>query len=280
MGHYLYAVDEPFIGFRRERLPVCRSLRADLYAGCKRGDPVDSGSEWEHTNGWRGRDQQHKRAERAVRAGCVGADYADHRLDRSSIQVRLRSRRESEHRYAASITLPVTYSYDRKPRLCGEDLWLDVDIRFARNMSEIDRVYGEGLRKVARDIRKALSDVPTNRRRCIELTVEGHTDQTVPYVVMTDRDRTLFNWRLSSDRANSVLYLFHEEGVRPPEYRILALGYADSERLEQSCGPRDDACNAKNRRTTFRIRVDTVNLEHQLSIDAGSGTTQGGVMEK
>jgi len=151
----------------------------------------------------------------------------------------------------------------RKPRPCGEDLCLDVDISFAPNMSDIDPIYGASLRKVARDVKNALTRVPAELRRCVELTIEGHTDQTVPQTAMSERDKILYNWRLSNERASSVLYLFYEEGVRSPEYRILALGYADSERLEQTCALQDDTCNARNRRTTFRIQIDTINLERE-----------------
>lgn len=151
----------------------------------------------------------------------------------------------------------------RQPRSCGEDLCLDVDIRFALNRADIEPEYRDGLRKTAQDVHKALGRFSTAVRQTVELTIEGHTDQTVP-AKGDDRERFLYNWRLSSERASSVLHLFHAEGLRAPEYRIIALGYADSERLQPDCRLNDDGCNRLNRRTTFRIRVDTRKLEQQL----------------
>lgn len=60
-----------------------------------------------------------------------------------------------------------------------------------------------------------------------------------------------------------MLQRFREEKLGAPEHRIIALGYADSERLRTHCPLNDDECNGLYRRTTFRSRMDARKLEEQ-----------------
>jgi outer membrane protein OmpA-like peptidoglycan-associated protein len=147
---------------------------------------------------------------------------------------------------------------------CGDDICLDVNIRFDSDRDAVLRVYERGLRQAAQAVRESLAPLDRDWRQCVEITIEGHTDQRAPSKIANERERFLYNWRLSSRRASSVLYLFRQEGVAAPHYRILALGYADSMRLA-NCDPDDDPCNHRNRRTTFRIRIDTRRVEELLA---------------
>lgn len=185
-----------------------------------------------------------------------------HKLERDSEQATRLQQRSTllRTRIAAEFgKLP----HIRQPRPCGEDLCLDADIQFERDRDEVPQQYQQNLRIVARNVRSALGELPADERSAVELTIEGHSDHSLPRFAASPRDAFLYNWRLSSFRAASVLYLFHEEGVTPPKFRILSLGYADSEPV---CVAPDALCEARNRRTTFRIRVNSARLQ-----EGGSG---------
>ncbi len=137
-------------------------------------------------------------------------------------------------------------------RQYGGDTFLDVQLHFELNKDEI--APGDSA-KVVRAC-KALRDIFEQQRvrpEEVEIWIEGHTDSSQPQFAELERDRYLFNWRLSANRAASVLYEFRKCGLDPKagsSYRIFSIGYADTR-------PIAGALNGdRQRRTTFRIRPD------------------------
>jgi chemotaxis protein MotB len=147
-------------------------------------------------------------------------------------------------------------------RRCGDDICIDLYIHFALNKDTIEDVSELGeLENVCKIIKNGLDRLPVANRKDIELVIEGHTDSQQISEPTDPRTRYLFNWNLSSRRATSVLYEFKKCGLAPPDYQIVAIGYADSMPL---CTDPTEDCYAKNRRTTLRLRVDTQRIEDRL----------------
>lgn len=146
---------------------------------------------------------------------------------------------------------------------CGDDTCIDLYIHFDRNKDTItqsDEVRAiEGTCII---LRSALDNLPSNHRREVQLTIEGHTDSSQPDGLKDPRDLFRYNWNLSADRATSVLYLFQQCGLKPPHYQVVAIGYADSMPL---CFEDTDKCSSQNRRTTIRLHPDTKKIEARLS---------------
>jgi flagellar motor protein MotB len=146
-----------------------------------------------------------------------------------------------------------------KVRESGDDVLIDVYLNFERDSDEIREEDRERLQEACLALRELLRDRP-QWKSYAEIWIEGHTDGTPPKQAATPRDAVLYNWRLSSQRATSVLYEFSLCGVAAGAYRIRAIGYADTVPLA-ACGARKD-CPA-NRRTTFRIRPDKAAIEQR-----------------
>jgi outer membrane protein OmpA-like peptidoglycan-associated protein len=144
-------------------------------------------------------------------------------------------------------------------RPCGEDVCLDVTIEFELNKDGILPAFRERLARACSALHSTLRDPA--RRDLIEIFVEGHTDKTQPQGAATNREAYLYNWRLSASRASSVLYEFRACGVQAPEYRIVAVGHAETEPL---CFDSTPDCLQKNRRTTFRLRPDRIKIANLL----------------
>jgi len=148
-------------------------------------------------------------------------------------------------------------------RDCGtEDICLDIDIQFPNNSEMIEPAYRDRISRACTALSETLGSLKEDRRGEVEIIIEGHTDPRQATGIKDPRRAYLHNWNLSSYRANSVLYEFSRCGVGPPQDRILAVGYADSSRL---CNEDTPECNARNRRTTFRLRADTRKIRERLS---------------
>lgn len=170
---------------------------------------------------------------------------------------------------ADKIVRQVQASLDRenvlgsRVRRCGEDTCVDLDIHFKTNDDVItEDKESEALRRGCQILKSAIDSLPEQQRKDIQLTIEGHTDNTQAQRVPDPRHRYLFNWNLSSRRAASVSYVFYQCGLQPPNYQIVAIGYADSVPLP--CDKSAEDCNAKNRRTTLRLHADTRRIEERL----------------
>jgi outer membrane protein OmpA-like peptidoglycan-associated protein len=138
----------------------------------------------------------------------------------------------------------------------SDDAYLDVYLNFELNKDEIRLEDQEKLQRACMALARLLRDQPRLKEE-VEIWIEGHTDASPPRDAATERDRELFNWRLSSNRAASVLYEFSRCGVKPETHRIRAVGYAHTEPLPQCVGKQ--VC-PENRRTTFRIRPDKAKI--------------------
>ncbi|MCC6861627.1 MAG: OmpA family protein [Bryobacterales bacterium] len=147
-------------------------------------------------------------------------------------------------------------------RDCGtEDICLDIDIQFPNNSDMIEPAYRRRIAQACAALQQALGSLKQGLRGELEIIIEGHTDPRQATGIKDPRRAYLHNWNLSSYRANSVLYEFSRCGLGPPEDRIQAVGYADSLRL---CLEDTPECNARNRRTTFRLRADTRRIRQRL----------------
>lgn len=146
-------------------------------------------------------------------------------------------------------------------RELGGDTFLDVRLQFELNKDEIAAGDRQKIRKACAALKDTFSDGLILRGE-LEIWIEGHTDHTQPKWAELERDRYLFNWRLSSNRAASVLYEFKECGLAPsPDLpvRIFAIGYADTRPIPGS------ASQDMQRRTTFRIRPDRCAIRAMLA---------------
>jgi flagellar motor protein MotB len=147
-------------------------------------------------------------------------------------------------------------------RPCGEDTCIDFYIHFDTNDDKIINTdEQESLTRTCSALREAIDNLPHERKKDIEIIIEGHTDSQQATTIPDPRERYLFNWNLSGRRATSVLYVFQQCGLAPPDYRIVAIGYADSMAL---CADTSKGCLASNRRTTLRLRADTKRIEERL----------------
>lgn len=148
-------------------------------------------------------------------------------------------------------------------RPCGEDTCIDLYIHFDNNQDVITGSEDlSALKNSCFAFRNAIDQLSHERKKDIELIIEGHTDRQQPSANTDPRERFLFNWNLSGKRATSVLYEFQRCGLVPPEYQIVAIGYADSMPL---CSDNSKACLDSNRRTTLRLRADTKRIEERLN---------------
>lgn len=141
-------------------------------------------------------------------------------------------------------------------RESADDVCIDVYLNFELDQDRIREDDRRKLGEACSALRKVLQSHP-RWARYVEIWIEGHTDATQPRYAETPRDRYLYNWKLSSSRAASVLYEFTQCGVTPSTYRIRAIGYADTQPLPV-CAGRTECF--ENRRTTFRIRPDKAEI--------------------
>jgi outer membrane protein OmpA-like peptidoglycan-associated protein len=154
-------------------------------------------------------------------------------------------------------------------RDCGEDSCLDLDIHFAEDEDTIAKPSEAiALSETCKTLKDALDRIPLNRRGEIELVIEGHADLQ-PAIGSDPRDVYLYNWRLSSSRAASVLYQL-DKGchLAPPAYNLVTIGYSNTKPL---CQDDTEECNQRNRRTTFRLRADTRKVQERVELGSRRG---------
>lgn len=153
-----------------------------------------------------------------------------------------------------------------KVRPCGEDTCIDLYMHFGLNDDRItsndERTSLEGTCKIIKD---ALDGLPAEQRKDIALTIEGHTDSKQVSNRTDARTAYSFNWNLSAKRATSVLYVFQSCGLKPPDYKVVAIGYADSKKL---CFEPTNYCDDQNRRTTLLLHADSQSIEARLKESA------------
>jgi flagellar motor protein MotB len=154
-------------------------------------------------------------------------------------------------------------SLKAKTRPCGDGTCIDLDIHFESNIDTVDANQEESLRKASEAIKNALNNLPAEQRRDIVITIEGHTDSQGVKEPTDARSDYLFNWNLSASRAASVLYIFKEQGLDPKIYKVVSIGYADTDKLCEG-DPKDKRCNEQNRRTTLQLRADIRAIEARL----------------
>jgi outer membrane protein OmpA-like peptidoglycan-associated protein len=165
---------------------------------------------------------------------------------------------EENYRTQSGLAVRVASCEDRKTEEC-----IDIPFRFVRNKSELSDQGRTEVGEACQIYRRAV-DFLLERMRAQNVTIdksnliliiEGHTDSTIPPGIANDRERFLFNWKLSSERAASVLYEFRECGVSPETgYPITSVGLAATSQVCKDAQPQE-GCHEQNRRTTMRIRV-------------------------
>lgn len=165
-----------------------------------------------------------------------------------------------------SLAASLTREFKVKTRQQGDDVLIDTYLHFDRNKDVILPEDQQKIREACAGIKSTFESHP-DWIRAAEIWIEGHTDSTQPHYAATERDSHLFNWRLSSMRANSVLYEFNSCGLNPQKFKIMAIGYADSQMLDKS-GTEEAA--GRNRRTTFRIRPDKCIIDRKILRNAGA----------
>jgi flagellar motor protein MotB len=163
-------------------------------------------------------------------------------------------------------------SMKTRTRECGDDTCIDLYIEFERNDALIkDPDDLAVLRSVSSSLKKAIKALPPEQRKDIEIVIEGHTDKTQPSGSQLDeRSQYLYNWDLSARRATSIAYELQRNGLTAKEYRIVAIGYADSDPI---CFEGTPECDDRNRRTTIFLRGDTRGIEKRLARQQAAGGT-------
>ncbi|HET7433491.1 MAG TPA: OmpA family protein [Thermoanaerobaculia bacterium] len=144
-----------------------------------------------------------------------------------------------------------------------DDVCIDLYMHFDRNKDELaDASERNALHDLAVGLKSAIEHgFQSDERDIVQIVVEGHADDTVDER-LGPADRFRYNWNMSSRRASAVLYEFHEAGIDPSEFNIVALGYGESHPL---CRDKTDDCRARNRRTTLRLHVDSKLVAAKLS---------------
>jgi hypothetical protein len=163
---------------------------------------------------------------------------------------------------------------DVRMERCGDDAGcFDLRVTFPTDKSGLGSdALERRLRAVADVISEKLRSGHPDERKDVEIILEGHTDKRLPRIAATDRDRQMHNWRLSARRALAGLDIFREQGLKPPEFHVVAVGYADSQPL---CREETDACYDRNRRMTLRLRANVWEIERR-EVGRGARARHGG----
>ena len=173
----------------------------------------------------------------------------------------VRSAAEAIHR-RLKLAIARQEALGTRVRDCGDDTCIDLYIHFPVNGTVITGdVERDALHRLGGDLRRGLNELPPADRASLELFVEGHADRSQAVRIANPRDAFLFNWDLSARRASSVVYEFRTIDLQPPDYKVVAIGYADSQPL---CPEQTPQCDDQNRRTTLRLHIDTRSLELRL----------------
>jgi outer membrane protein OmpA-like peptidoglycan-associated protein len=156
------------------------------------------------------------------------------------------------HELQDQVTKALVKSLNGKASECGGDVCVDADVTFDKEGDDaVSSADSMRLNEACRAIRQAVGDHPKE----LEISIEGHSDSKQLQHSESERAKYVYNWNLSASRASSVLYEFKSCGIMPPEFRIVALGYADTQPL---------GTDKQNRRTTFRIRIDRDDIAREL----------------
>lgn len=167
---------------------------------------------------------------------------------------------QSQYKRTDGVQADVQPCEDRKADQC-----IEISFRFVEDKSDL---RGDGVAQVDQAcniykeaVAKVLDQINAENKNRLDpsnfvLIIEGHTDEKLPTKIrLSESESFLYNWKLSSARAASVLYQFQKCGVsRKTGYEIYPVGLADTRPLCKDPQP-DDRCNEQNRRTTMRIRV-------------------------
>jgi len=189
----------------------------------------------------------------------LSAAYQSHTGDVKVSEVRAAA--EAIHR-RLTLALHGLEQLGGKFRECGDDTCIDLYIQFPVNGTYIiDPVDRDALHRLGIDLKNGLDRLPELDRSDVEVIVEGHADRSQVGRVTDAREAFLYNWDLSARRASSVVYEFRTSQLQVPQYKVVAVGYADSQPL---CLEQTPECEARNRRTTLRLRIDTRSLESRL----------------
>ena len=143
---------------------------------------------------------------------------------------------------------PITVS-----RCDVEDLCVSVQIQFRTDRDELDAGFQGSLDHACRDLQRSFAGWQAADREKLFIQIEGHSDSQQPKIAANPRALYLHNWKLSSERASSVLYEFDRCGLSQQGIKMVAVGLADTQPL---CQEKTEECFKKNRRTTFRIKPD------------------------
>jgi len=189
----------------------------------------------------------------------LSAAYQSHTGDVKVSQVRAAA--EAIHR-RLKLAIQQQPALGARFRDCGDDTCIDLYIHFPVNGTYItNAAEREGLLRLGTDLKNGLDQLSELDRSDVEVIVEGHADSSQVSRLTDPRDAFLYNWDLSARRASSVVYEFRTIQLQSPEYNVVAVGYADSRPL---CREQTPDCEATNRRTTLRLRINTGSLESRL----------------
>jgi outer membrane protein OmpA-like peptidoglycan-associated protein len=178
-------------------------------------------------------------------------------------QVVVSEARKAASRIHARLRLAIAKQQHLRSRVrdCGDDTCIDLFIHFPLNGVIAEAAERAALHELAEDLRRGLDQLDEDDKKDVEIIVEGHADRSQIVDSSNEREAFLYNWNLSARRASSVVYEFRGIGLQPPDYKVVAIGYADSQPICASLTP---ACEELNRRTTLRLRIDTRSVETRL----------------
>lgn len=145
----------------------------------------------------------------------------------------------------------------------GDDVAINLYFHFNSDSDLLTAEDQRVIQSICEPIKAALDALNEVERKDMQIIIEGHTDSQQVQNIDDVRARYLYNWNLSARRASSVLYEFRRQGISPPAYSIVAIGYADSEPLP-NCTENTPKCHDLNRRTTIRLRPDYARIEARL----------------
>jgi len=149
-------------------------------------------------------------------------------------------------------------------RRYGEDTCIVIYIHFETDKDEIFNGDERGaLKKTSPILKQAPGTLPADYRKDIEVIIDGDTDSRAPEKETDPIKRYRYDWDLSAARAASVASVFHafafgaaklqNRGRRPRRFATFSW-----------LRPREADCYDKNRRTTLRLRADTLQIESRL----------------
>ncbi|MBI3330440.1 MAG: OmpA family protein [Nitrospinae bacterium] len=189
------------------------------------------------------------------------AQEALHQPGRSPEEVRFSKELTQTMNEATAITKSIRE--DLEKRLPGDvpsPLYAETEIiipsaALFRSFGFDDFLDEESKKKLLAAIGEALRESlggAGERRQFLRIVVEGHTDSDPIKAEAVTREIPT-NWELSARRATGVLRFFEQLGVTAKEYKIVAMGLADT---VPAAGNDTDKGKAENRRIVIRVEPD------------------------